>query len=314
MLIALILLAFGFVALFYGAKWLIEGASAVGIRAGLSKAFVGLTLVALGTSLPEFVVNFLAAWRDHTGLALSNVAGSNMTNLCVGFGLVTIVTRIAVKRSTFGVDLLLCCLSPLLIIGLFLTPPQFDLPFWGLAPLGAVLLCWMWSLKRRRLGEDEVPEEQMSYAKSIGIFLGGVAVLYAGGEFTLRGAVRIAHGVGLSEDVIGLTIVAAGTSIPDTAASVVAARKGEHEIAVGNLLGSNISNIFFVLGSTLLAAGRSIPASPMHVMDYSVLSILCLVFLGVALIRQRVSMKTGIPLLAGFVAYIGYRVMPLLGG
>ncbi|MFC1521558.1 calcium/sodium antiporter [Elusimicrobiota bacterium] len=308
MIFTLILLIIGFAALYYGAEWLIKGACAIGLRFKLSKSFVGLTLVALGTSAPEFVVNTLAAFRGHTGLALSNVAGSNLTNLCIGFGLIALVSTVAIKRRVFAMDLGFFCLAPILVSALFLISPDRELPYWSLILFAAALGVYLWSLKRRSRNLDADDAAIGTGLKSFGIFLLGITVLYLGGEMVLRAALGIAKALNLSEALIGLTIVAIGTSIPDVVASVIAAKRGEQEIAVGNLIGSNISNIFFVLGGTILAAGRSLQSSGLNVLDFLVLSVFSLVFFGTVAATERTSRLTGITLLALYLVFILFRV------
>lgn len=307
MTLILAVLLVGFAALYFGAEWLIRGATAIGLKARLSKSFIGLVLVALGTSAPEFTVNFLAALRDHTGLALANVAGSNLTNLCVGFGLTAMAANVALKRGMFATDLALFSLAPVLIVFLFFANPQRELPYWSLAPFAAVLALYMWSLKRRSRSSNNSSGRDVTFRGSYGVFLLGAAVLYLGGEMVLRAALGIARTFDLSETLIGLTIVAAGTSIPDVAASVIAAKKGEHEMAVGNLLGSNISNVFVVLGGTLLAAGHSLPVDGPTIMDFIVLSVLSSAFLVVVIVKQRVPRITGAAFLVFYIFYMLYR-------
>jgi len=250
-MIAALLLLLGFVLLYYGANFLIIGATSISTLLRLSKSFVGLTLVAFGTSAPELFVNLAAAFRGYTDLALSNVAGSNLTNLCLGFGIISVTSILAFQRGTFMTDLLFYFLAPLLVLVFFIvySPPQ--LPYWSVIVFAAVICYYVFSLKKRKdaTTSPEVTPKISGYMATVQLF-GGIIVLYFGGKLVSENAVELATLLGMPESLIGVTIVACGTSIPDVTASIIAAARKENDIAVGNLLGSNISNA--VCGLSLL--------------------------------------------------------------
>jgi cation:H+ antiporter len=323
MLANLLLIAAGCVLLYFGADWLVRGASTIADALGAPKAVIGLTLVAFGTSAPEMFVNLLAGYQGETGFALSNVSGSNLTNICVGFGLCGLLGGVAIKWSTFRADFVVLVLSAGMIAGfllIFRADPR--LPFWTTVPLLGVLTIYLISLGRRGVaGPERVPPAETSAASlwlQVGLVLLGVAALYGGGKLVLASAISIAQRFHVDPALIGLTIVAAGTSVPDTIASVIAARRQEHEIAVGNLLGSNISNVLVVLSGTLLASrlGGKPAASPGVLLasgdilvDYVMVCVVSLALIAVAATMQRVRRPAGIALLVFYFGYMTYRVI-----
>jgi len=329
MLWNLVLLAGGCVLLYFGAEWVVRGAARIATVLGFSKAVVGLTLVALGTSAPEMFVNVLAGYRGETGFALSNVSGSNLTNICIGFGVCGLLGGLPIAWRTFRTDCAMLIVSVALVIAvLLLDSSQPHLPAWSTLPFLLLGAIYLFTLRRRiRDGQDELRPEESSAAwvlLSAGVFLAGIAALYGGGRLVLDSAVGIAEQLQIPAALIGLTVVAAGTSVPDTVASVIAARRGEYEIAVGNLLGSNISNVLVVLTATIFAslaggvspadgdAGLAGPgvlvASQNIVMDYFMVCLVSILFMLLALGARRINQGLGSLLLVVYFGYMGYRV------
>lgn len=309
MLISILLALLGFVVLYYGAVWLITGATSIALNLDVSKVVVGLTLVAFGTSSPELFVNVIAAYRDHTGFALANVAGSNLTNLCLGFGFCALTGVVLIQRERFMTDLLFFWMAPCLVLFFFVIYPCNCLPLYGVAVFIALIILYMVSVKKRlHVGENN-DKPRFGLPVSLLIFLAGCGTLYAGGELILNSSINIAQYLGVSESIIGLTIVAIGTSIPDVAASVIAIRKRESEIAVGNLLGSNIFNILLVLGGTLLASWGDLPADANTILDYAAVCATSLLFFIVVLRFSRVHRATGIVLIAAYAVFMTIRVI-----
>ncbi len=300
----------GFALLFFGADWMVSGASSIATRLGLSKAFAGLVLVALGTSAPELVVNLIAAANDETDFALANVAGSNLTNICIGFGLIGLVTVFTIPSRHFKVDGVLLVITPLVIVAGLVAGGGEKLPLWTLAPLLALLGVYIVSLlKRRTDGADDDAEPELALPKALALFVIGLVFLFVGGELVFRSAIRIAGAAGMSDALIGFTLVAIGTSIPDVAASVVAARRRENEIAVGNILGSNISNILVVLVGTMLAARTSLDADSFSVEDFSVVAGCSLFMLVLILKVHKLNKWTSALLLPTIVVFLALRVL-----
>ena len=328
MLLPVLLLLVGFVLLYFGADWLVRGAAHIANALGISKSVVGLTLVAFGTSAPEFFVNVIAGWDGETGIALANISGSNLTNICIGFGLTAILAEIVVQRASFRGDLIMLVVSAAVVFGLLTMDLENPaLPFWSCLPLIALLVVYLYSMKgRKELVEvAEIAEEgepprasRRRLAWNCGVFLAGVLLLYGGGEAVLNGAVAIGKAIGIKPEVIGLTIIAAGTSIPDALASFIAARRKEHGIAVGNLLGSNISNIVFILSSTMLASrlgGKaveglpgSLGASVELVVDYGLVVLISAVFFAVVSYFGRLPKWAGAGLIVVYFCYMAARV------
>lgn len=303
-----VLLLVGLFVLYFGAEWLVIGASDVAAHLKLSKAFIGLTLVAFGTSAPELFVNIIAASREYSGLALANIAGSNLSNLCLGFGLSALLLTFPIRSKQFLTDLVFVALGPCLVLASFLLTARTVLSLWILVPFAVLILPYLASLGKRRESSVIAECRYSTLYQPICIFLLGAVALYAGGELVVRTAEDLSHLLGISDTVIGLTVVAAGTSIPDVAATFAAMRRGELDIGIGNILGSNISNVFIVLGSTLLVAGHSLQADNWLLFDYCAVCLLSLVSVAAILIFQRVTRFGGILLLLFFCTYFSLRV------
>lgn len=298
----------GFVFLYLGAREIVSGACLLADRFGLPRSFVGLTIVAFGTSAPELIVNVLAASNNHTQLALSNVAGSNLANLCLGFGGISLVSSVVLKRNKFQIDYLLATLAPgfVLILFFYQEPPQ--IPLWAVIPFILATVFYLFTLNRRNPRENSVVLVHGSTLKAFIRIIAGAALLYFGGEFVLRSSVSIARSFGLTESIIGLTIVACGTSLPDVAASVIAALRKENDIAVGNLLGSNISNIFVVLGATILTSRTGLIANQAVIIDYVAVFILTSAFAIFAYATERLPRVLGCIFIVAFSMYYVWRI------
>jgi cation:H+ antiporter len=230
---------------------------------------------------------------------------------------------VLIRWNAFRADCLALVVSAAIILGTlvyFLPTPR--VPFWTIAPLLAVMAIYLASLVRRGGTRPDEPVKNditgMQLAWNLGVFVAGVAALYGGGHLVLTSAVATAEAFQIEPAVIGLTIVAAGTSVPDTIASLIAARRGEHEIAVGNLLGSNISNVLVVLTSTILASwvgGKPeanpgiLLASQSIALDYAMVCVVSLLFVAVAAAAHRVRVAGGVMFLVVYLSYMLYRVV-----
>ncbi|MCD4831308.1 MAG: calcium/sodium antiporter [Anaerohalosphaeraceae bacterium] len=310
MILDSVLLIVSFVFLYCGARWLISGATTIANCLNISKVVVGVVLVAFGTSAPELFVNIIAACKGHSGLAMSNVAGSNLANICLGYGLCAIFGCLAINRKKFGTDLLYFCLTPAVVLFFLTIFPGSKVPLWGGAVLLLLFVLYFTSIKARLYDQQgETRPSRTGLAKGVFVFLLGVSALYISGEFIVRSATNISTHFGISEAIIGLTVVAVGTSLPDITASLVAIRKGETSIAVGNILGSNIFNILLVLSATLIASWKSLPAARAVTLDYLMVVILSVFVVVITFKRQRFS-----PIWAGFLigfyaVYIASRIL-----
>ncbi|MDE7381086.1 MAG: calcium/sodium antiporter [Muribaculaceae bacterium] len=266
MLLNLFWLVLGAVLILLGANYLTDGASAVARKLGISDLIIGLTVVAIGTSTPELVVSVISAINGNAGLAVGNVVGSNIFNILVIIGVTSLIRPISISTDLMSKDIPLVILSALVLLVLGNTPLLNGSPNAVLSRSdGLILLLFFMIFMRHTFStalatkevpqsasvENEIsdePQKQPGVLLSIVYIIGGLAALIWGGDRFVDGASAVASALGVSEAVIGLTIVAAGTSLPELATSVVAAIKGKPGIALGNVIGSNIFNIFMVLG------------------------------------------------------------------
>lgn len=252
MVLPILLLIVGFVALILGANWLVDGATSVGIRAKLSPLIIGLTIVAFGTSLPELIINVFSCIKGSSGLAIGNIVGSNIMNILLILGVASIIYPIDVSRISIRRDI---------PVGFVATAALFVFAnyTWGKLTInwieGALLLVMavaylLITMKKNESPSAEVEAIQipMPWGKTILFLVLGILGLYLGGELVSNNAQTIAKAWGMSEAMIGLTVVAIATSLPELITSIVAATKKNSGIAIGNVLGSNILNIFLVLG------------------------------------------------------------------
>lgn len=258
-LLPLLLLAVGFVALILGANWLVNGATSVGIRAKLSPLIIGLTIVAFGTSLPEMIVNVFSCIKGSPGLAIGNIIGSNTMNILLILGVSSLIWPIDVSRVSIRRDIPVGFLATLIIAlmanDFFMSKdPVIDVNWME----GIVLLCLGFAylaltmLKKTPDETSDEMQEALPWGKTILALIAGIIGLYIGGELVSRNAQILAKNWGMSESTIGLTVVATATSLPELITSIVAAAKKNSGIAIGNVLGSNIMNIFMVLGISAL--------------------------------------------------------------
>ena len=256
-LLPLILLIVGFVALIFGANWLVNGATSVGVRAKLSPLIIGLTIVAFGTSLPEMIVNVFSCAKGSPGLAIGNIIGSNTMNILLILGVSSMIWPVDVSRVSIRRDIpvgFLATLAITLMANYFFTGQACTINWVeGLILLlmgFAYLLLTM--LKKDPKEDSDDTQEAMPWGKTILAIVAGIAGLWLGGELVSRNAQILAKNWGMSESTIGLTVVATATSLPELITSIVAATKKNSGIAIGNVLGSNIINIFMVLGVSAL--------------------------------------------------------------
>lgn len=247
----ILLLVVGFLMLVKGADWFVEGAAGIAEKFGIPQLVVGLTIVAMGTSAPEAAVSITAALKENAGISVGNVVGSNILNVLIILGVTGVITSLAVQKSTLIAEIpyMLVVTAVLLIMGL--TGNSIN------RVEGAILwimfiayLVYLYFLAKKGT-EGESKEERSVWKLLIYGIVGGVIVVW-GSDITVDAATYIAETVGLSQRFIGLTIVAFGTSLPEFVTSVTAARKGNADIAIGNIVGSNVFNILFVLGTSSL--------------------------------------------------------------
>jgi len=250
----------GFLLLLKGAEWLVEGSSAIAKRYGLSPLIIGLTIVSFGTSLPELIINVLASLEGSSDIAIGNIIGSNISNLLLILGASAIIYPIAVKRSVVFSEIPFS-LAAVTIMGLLGNIVIFQSAEEGtyLSRTDGFILLFYFALFLGyiiRVSKDDkdlalhsdMEIHKISKVKSVLFILAGVICLFIGGEWTVEGAIHMARDFGLTEEFIGLTVIAIGTSLPELVTSAVAAYKKDTEIALGNIIGSNIFNVLWILG------------------------------------------------------------------
>lgn len=325
---ALFFLIGGFILLIKGADWLVEGASSMARRIGISDLVIGLTVVSFGTSAPELIVNIFASFQGNADIAIGNIVGSNISNTLLILGATALVAPIAIKRSTvlkeipfmFLASVVLMTMANDMIVDGY---AQSELSRSdGITFLGffVIFIYYTFGIKNVDI-EDGHTKATKPVWLAIILFIVGMLGLSVGGNLVVEGATSIALSLGLSEALVGLTIVALGTSLPELAASVVAARKGNADIAVGNIVGSNIFNIFWILG--LSAAIKPLPFQPAINFDLSVVvfsTVLLFFLIHNGGLQHRLILwwkqekdyiirkSEGAVLLACYIGYIGFIV------
>ncbi|MBU6310549.1 calcium/sodium antiporter [Patescibacteria group bacterium] len=268
--LALAFLGGGLAILVFGAEYLVKGSASLATRIGVPPLAIGLTIVAFGTSTPELTVNLYSAITGATDIAIGNVVGSNIANILLILGVSSLVAPLVVKNSTVWKEMPFALLAGglLLVLGadqiISGAGPDMLTRGDGLALMGvfAIFMYYVVGLARaNREATNAEAVEEMPLARSIVCIVMGLGALVLGGKILVDQAVFLAQLVGLSEAVIGLTVVAVGTSLPELATSVIAAIRGQYDIAVGNIIGSNIFNIFWILGLTAVIAPLPISQS-----------------------------------------------------
>ncbi|MDZ7613232.1 MAG: calcium/sodium antiporter [Flavobacteriaceae bacterium] len=253
-----ILFVVGFVILIKGADLLVDGAASVAKKFNISSIVIGLTIVAFGTSAPEFVVNIFASAKGNSEIAIGNILGSNLANIFLILGVAAVITPIVAKENTAWKEIPLSLLAAI-ILGVLANDAFIDGgTFSGLTRIdGIVLFAFFIIFMHYTFGISEVTGDEenidiklLSNAKAALFILLGLAGLIVGGKWIVDGAVNIAEMFGLSQSLIGLTVVAVGTSLPELATSAIAAFKKQSDIAIGNVIGSNIFNTFWILGAS----------------------------------------------------------------
>lgn len=311
-----------------GANILTDGASALARRWGVSDLVLGLTIVAFGTSTPELAISVTSAIQGNTGIAVGNVVGSNIFNILVIVGAIALVRPVRITRDIMVNEIPMVVLSSTAILAIGMAP-LLGVP--GAAMVSRVdgillllffLIFMHYILQQARHpvpGADPAPDATPATKKEMGLLkgviwvLGGLAALVIGGDIFVKGASGIARGLGVGEAIIGLTIVAMGTSLPDLAASVAAARKGNTGIAVGNVIGSCVFNAFMVLGAA--AAVRPLPFGGIGMTDLVTLAGASVLFwlFGWFFRKRTITRWEGGVMILCYIAYITYLVLAELG-
>lgn len=302
LLIQFAILVAGFVLLVKGADWFVDGAAGIAEKFGIPHLVVGLTIVAMGTSAPEAAVSITSAVKGSAALAVGNVLGSNIMNVALILGISALLAPVAVQKSTIRVELPFM----ILISGVFLLLGWDEV----ITRVDGIILCvlfivylsYLFVMAKKNAVDDE-PEEDKPVWKLLLLVVIGAAGIVGGAELAVKSASEIATIFGVSERIIGLTIVALGTSLPELVTSVTAARKGETDLAIGNIVGSNIFNVLFVIGLTALIT--NVPFASAFRFD-SIVGISVAALLWVCCIKDRTLKRWGGALLllaeGGYIA------------
>ena len=312
-----VLLVIGFIILIKGADFFVDGASSIAKIAKMPTLLIGLTIVAFGTSAPEAAVSINAALKGSNDIAIGNIIGSNIFNLLVAVGLSAMIRPIKVQKTTIIKEYPLSIYSVALLIILSL-----DNLFAGndanlltrgdgrilLLGIGVFMFYLIEMAVLSKEADDEVEEiVKLPLSKSIIFSILGLVGIVFGGDMVVKSATDIALHVGMSETLVGLTIVAVGTSLPELVTSVTAARKGESDIAIGNIIGSGLFNIFFVLGVS--ATIHPIAVSSKLIFDFIILAIVTVISHVFAYSKKEFDKKEGFALTAMYIAYMVYIII-----
>ncbi|PKP19378.1 MAG: sodium:proton exchanger [Bacteroidetes bacterium HGW-Bacteroidetes-21] len=309
-------LLIGLTMIILGANWLVNGASSIAKSYGISDLVIGLTIVGFGTSAPELAINIYAAVKGSADIAIGNVLGSNIANILLILGVSAIIYPLKVANSAKWKEIPISLLA-ILVLAFFLNDSFFGFSANNslsrldgillLVLMGAFLVYAFKSSKSEIITTEEVGKK-IPLWKAIIMILIGLAGLFFGGQIFVDGAIGIARDLGMSERVIGLTIVAIGTSLPELATSVVAAMKKKSDIAVGNVIGSNIFNVFFILGTTAVIS--PLPFDPAANMDILVATVasLMLFMTTITFGRKIIDRIEGVIFLMVYVGYITYLI------
>mgnify|MGYP002730859359 FL=1 len=302
-----VLLIFGIVVVLKSADWLTNGAVGLATKLGISQIVIGLTIVAIGTSMPEFFVSIVSAIKETPDLAVGNIVGSNIFNVLLIVGVAATVAPIAIQRATVRRDIPIAIVASIMLTFMMLDD---NISRIDALILFAAFIAFIWITLRNSKNDanekDASTEKVIPTWKSVLFIIFGLVGLVLGSNIFVDNASSLAHGWGISDAVIGLTIVAGGTSLPELATSAVAARKGDSGIAIGNVLGSNVFNILMILGLTGII-------SPMHIqnityIDMAVMVISMVLFWLFSFTKLRVERWEGCVLIACFLGYITWLV------
>lgn len=319
-LIQLILLAVGFVMLIKGADWFVDGASGIATKMGIPQLVIGLTIVAMGTSAPEAAVSLSAAFKGVADITIGNIVGSNILNVLIILGISSMITPLKVAKSTIRYELPFMTLITVLLMVLGMSGTitfMNGIILWGFFIVYFIYLVIL-AKKEPELGAGsssdkdgaeprEETKKDVSVFKTLLLIVIGLVLIIVGSNVAVDAATELARAFGLSERFIGLTIVALGTSLPELVTSVLAARKGNADIAIGNIVGSNIFNILFVVGTSALII--PIPFAQAFVTDFAVAAGAAVLLWICCVRKKRLGRFAGAIMLIGYAVYFSIWIM-----
>lgn len=301
--VQILLLVIGFTMLVKGADWFVDGSAGIAKKLGIPQLVIGLTIVAMGTSAPEAAVSINASLKGNAGIAIGNVLGSNILNILIILGISALLSTMAIQKSTLRYEIPYMIFVTVVLIALGMTG-EYVTRIEGviLWVLFLLYLAYLFRLTKQGTEEDGT-EERPTINLLIRMIIGGVIVVW-GSDITVDSATQIAQMIGLSERFIGLTIVALGTSLPELVTSVVAAKKGNADIAIGNIVGSNIFNVLFVIGTASIIA--PVIYDSVFLID-GIIAVLAGALLWVSVLKTRSLRKPwGIVMLLCYGGYLVY--------
>ena len=314
-----ILFVVGFVLLIKGADWLVSGSASVAKKYNISDLVIGLTIVSMGTSMPELIVNILASTSGASEIAIGNVVGSNIANILLILGVAAFIYPLTIKDSTVMSQIPFSIIAILLVAFAANAPifnPDYSLMISRLDGVVFILffaLFMVYIIKLAREGRadmiEEAPDKVLPMGKSILFVLLGMVGLFLGGKWVVDGAIKIAEQFGLSQNLIGLTIVAIGTSLPELVTSAMAAYRKNTDIAVANVIGSNIFNLLWVLGiSAMISPMKYDPVVNADIIVLLVATCLIIFSLMTGRAKNQIGKPTGIFFLACYIAYTAFLI------
>ncbi|CAJ1502429.1 calcium/sodium antiporter [[Mycobacterium] burgundiense] len=314
--------AIGLIALVAGSDWLVKGGTRLASQLGISPILIGLTVVSIGTSMPELAVGLRAAASGNGSLAVGNIAGTNIVNLLLILGLSALLRPLVFQLRTLKLDLPMMTAAAVLL-WLLASDGTLSMSDGAVLTVCAIFYTAVLIYSARRENQsvqDEFAEEyagpvagapvRRTLLRDVTLLLVGIVVVVIGADWLVRGAVGVAQDFGVSDAFIGLTVVAIGTSAPELATTLVATFRGERDIAIGNLLGSSVYNILLILGVTVLGAGRALQLDPTLVrIDIPVMALVALVCIPIFLTGRRVSRLEGGAMVAAYLGYLAFLVV-----
>jgi len=311
MLLPIIFILISLILLYFGSSWLVKGSSSLALKAGISPLVAGLTIVAFGSSSPELFVSVNATISGHGNIAIGNVIGSNLFNICMILGIAALVAPLKIKMELLKIDILILVLTTVIFMILF-ADRQINRFEGGILLFGLILYTTLKIiLARKEKNEDlhiefgkSVPDQSMKWYYSASLILLGIGVLVAGSQLLINGAVAFARLLGVGETIIGLTLIAAGTSIPLLASTIAAAIKKEDDMAIGTIVGSGIFNILGVIGiSSIITPLSAIAISNIDLYVMTGVTLLLLQFFRTKYILKR---DDGIFMIGMYLIYLYY--------
>ncbi len=310
-MIQILLIIVGFAMLVKGADWFVDGAAGIAAKFGIPQLVIGLTVVAMGTSAPEAAVSIAAAMKHNADISVGNIVGSNILNILIILGITAVVTKVAVSKSTIWIEIPFMIAVTAILALMGFTDESINLVegimLWVLFIVYLVYMLYMAKKGKAAATEQDEHLSDKPFAVMVVMAVVGCVIVVWGSDITVDAATKLAKMAGISQRFIGLTIVALGTSLPELVTSVTAAIKKNADIAIGNIVGSNIFNILFVLGTTALIT--PVPYRPGFIID-TVIAILAGVLLWAAVVKtNHLNRVSGSIMLLSYAGYFTYLMI-----